>query len=78
MKDRAENVMIVDLVRNDFGRVCKFGSVHVPELMIVEPYATVFQMVRHSWRVGRRARRLDLIRASFPGGSMTGRRRSRP
>jgi para-aminobenzoate synthetase component I len=73
MKDRAENVMIVDLVRNDFGRVCKFNTVHVPELMIVEPYATVFQMVstiRGELEDGLDG--LDLVRASFPGGSMTG------
>ncbi len=72
-KDRAENVMIVDLVRNDFGRVCKFHTVHVPELMIIEPYATVFQMVstiRGELEVG--VSGLDLIQACFPGGSMTG------
>jgi aminodeoxychorismate synthase component I len=73
VKDRAENVMIVDLVRNDFGRVCKFHSVVVPELMIVEQYATVFQMVstiRGTLEENRDG--LDLVRACFPGGSMTG------
>jgi aminodeoxychorismate synthase component I len=72
-KDRAENMMIVDLVRNDFGRVCKLGTVHVPELMAVEKYATVFQMVstiRGELEDG--LGELHLVRACFPGGSMTG------
>ena len=72
-KDQAENNMIVDLVRNDFGRVCRFGTVNVPELRIIERYATVYQMVstiRGQLNEDRDA--IDLLRACFPGGSMTG------
>nr|MBA3655579.1 chorismate-binding protein [Actinomycetota bacterium] len=72
-KDRAENVMIVDLVRNDLGRVCEWGSVTVPALCAVEPHPGLFHLVSTvrgtlradvSW--------VDVIAATFPPGSVTG------
>jgi len=72
-KDQAELVMIVDLERNDLGRVCEYGSVRVRTLRALERYATVFQTTASILGRLRRDRdRIDLLRACFPGGSVTG------
>jgi para-aminobenzoate synthetase component 1 len=72
-KDRAETVMIVDLLRNDLSRVCRPGTVRVPELFALEQHPTVHHLV--STVVGEldpSADAIDLLRAAFPGGSITG------
>ncbi|HTM57871.1 MAG TPA: aminodeoxychorismate synthase component I [Candidatus Udaeobacter sp.] len=72
-KDRAENVMIVDVLRNDLGRVCEIGSVEVPELCRLEVFPHVFHLtstVTGTLAAGRDA--IDLLHACFPGGSITG------
>ncbi len=73
VKDRAENIMIVDLERNDLGRVCRFGTVKVTELAILEVFPTVFHLsstVEGQLREGKNG--IDLLKATFPGGSITG------
>jgi anthranilate synthase component 1 len=72
-KERAEHLMLVDLARNDIGRVCTFGSIHVPEYMFVERYSHVMHIVSQVEGVIDPARyAFDLMRATFPAGTVSG------
>ena len=72
-KERAEHVMLVDLARNDLGRICEYGSVHVEEFMTIEQYSHVAHLVSEVGGALRPAcSTLDLIRSVFPGGTITG------
>jgi anthranilate synthase component 1 len=72
-KERAEHLMLVDLARNDIGRVCRFGSISVPEFMVVERYSHVMHIVSQvegTIAAGKNA--YDLMRATFPAGTVSG------
>ncbi|WP_162661425.1 aminodeoxychorismate synthase component I [Tuwongella immobilis] len=72
-KDRAENIMIVDLLRNDIGKCCDFGSVVVPKICEIESYRHLHHLVSEvRGRLRPRVRSIDLLQACFPGGSITG------
>jgi anthranilate synthase component 1 len=72
-KERAEHLMLVDLARNDIGRVCKFGSIHVPGYMFVERYSHVMHIVSQvEGRIAPGKNAFDLMRATFPAGTVSG------
>ncbi|MBU8908453.1 anthranilate synthase component I [Desertibacillus haloalkaliphilus] len=72
-KERAEHVMLVDLERNDLGRVCKYGSVEVNELMVIEKYSHVMHIVSNvRGELAPENDAYDIIAATFPGGTITG------
>ncbi len=72
-KERAEHLMLVDLVRNDLGRVCRYGTIRVDEFMTVERYSHVMHLVSHIFgQLREGCHGFDLIRAVFPGGTITG------
>jgi anthranilate synthase component I len=72
-KERAEHIMLVDLGRNDLGRVCRYGSVTVPELMVIERYSHVMHIVSHvQGTLAPGHDQFDVLRAAFPAGTVTG------
>ena len=73
LKERAEHIMLIDLERNDLGRVCTAGTVEVDELMVVETYAHVHHIVSNvRGELLPEASPIDAIKAVFPGGTITG------
>ncbi|MDJ0559113.1 MAG: chorismate-binding protein, partial [Microcystis sp. M53599_WE4] len=72
-KERAEHIMLVDLERNDLGRVCEWGSVDVDELLTIERYSHVMHLVSNvQGKLDKKYHAIDLIKALFPGGTITG------
>ncbi|HTO02504.1 MAG TPA: anthranilate synthase component I, partial [Opitutus sp.] len=72
-KERAEHLMLVDLARNDIGRVCQYGSIHVPEFMVVERYSHVMHLVSQvEGEIAPERNAYDLMRATFPAGTVSG------
>jgi len=72
-KERAEHLMLVDLARNDIGRVCKYGSVHVPDYMVIERYSHVMHIVSQvTGTIRSDCSAYDLMRATFPAGTLSG------
>ncbi|MFB4165030.1 anthranilate synthase component I family protein [Alteribacillus sp. JSM 102045] len=72
-KERAEHVMLVDLERNDLGKVCTYGSVEVDELMVIERYSHVMHIVSNvKGKLAEHVDEYDMIKAAFPGGTITG------
>ena len=72
-KEQAEHIMLVDLERNDLGRVCEWGSVYVDELLTIERYSHVMHLVSNvQGKLDKKYHAIDLIKALFPGGTITG------
>ena len=72
-KEKAEHLMLVDLARNDIGRVCAYGSVKVPEFMLIERYSHVMHIVSQvEGQLAPECSAFDLMRATFPAGTVSG------
>ena len=72
-KDRAEHVMIVDLIRNDMGKICEFGSINTKNLFDIKSFNTIHHMVTDvTGNLNKDISEIDILKALFPGGSITG------